>query len=296
MKVALKKKTALSLMLAVSLLGSATWNSASYACSAEEFLSSVCIMAMPRSGDFNGFTLANGKTLQVSQNTALYSLIGITYGGNQTAFQIPDLQGRVVIGSGTVSGLPAYLVGAKGGAVSVQLTSAQLPAHYHALTPNTATPPAVNGVVATVNASTMTATTTLSGLTTTTNLGGVNISGVASGLTLNASSGGNIGSDPTGKSLATTGGPTKIYSDATPSIAMNSKSIGGNLSLSIADGTTAPGAVSGGAAVTTLNGAPSVSISGVTNIAGTGLPVAIMPPYLVLNYYIAVQGLYPAFD
>jgi microcystin-dependent protein len=124
----------------------------------------------------------------------------------------------------------------------------------------------------------------------------VNVSGAASGLTLNASSGGNVGNDPTGKSLGTTGGPTKVYSDATPNIAMNSKSIGGTLSLTIANGTTAPGSVSGGTAVTTLNGAPTVSISGMTNITGSGAPVVIMPPYLALNYYIAVQGLYPSYQ
>jgi microcystin-dependent protein len=287
-------------MLVASLLGSATWSTASYACSAEEFISSVCIMAASRTDAFSGFTLANGASLPVNQYAALFSLIGNTYGGNQTAFLLPDLRGRVVVGTGIFTDSTGkqtqYLPGQKSGAISVQLTSAQLPAHNHTLTPNTATPPAVNGVVATVNASTMTATTTLSGLTTTTNLGGVNVSGAASGLTLNASSGGNIGNDPTGKSLATTGGPTKIYSDATPNIAMNSKSIGGNLSLTIASGTTAPGFVSGGTAVTTLNGAPSVSISGMTNITGSGMPVVTMPPYLALNYYIAIQGLYPSYD
>lgn len=302
MKLVLKRKSAISLVLAASLLGGATWSTAGYACSTEEFISSVCIMAAARTGSFNGFSLANGATLQVNQNAALYSLIGNTYGGNQTAFQLPDLRGRVVVGAGIFTD-PAgkttqYLPGQKGGAISVQLTSTQLPAHNHTLTPNTATPPNVNGVVATVNASTMTATTTLTGLTTTTNLGGVNLSGAASGLTLNASSGGNVGNDPTGKSLATTSGTTRIYSDATPGIAMNSKSIGGNLSLTIANGTTAPGSVSGGTAVTTLNGAPSVSISGITGIngPGTAAPVTTMPPYLAMYYYIAVQGVYPSFD
>jgi microcystin-dependent protein len=300
MNFVLRKKSATSLMLVVSLLGSAAWSTAGYACADGEFISSVCIMAATRSNDFSGFTLANGASLPVNQYAALYSLIGNTYGGNQTAFQLPDLRGRMVVGAGIYTdptGKTTYMPGQKGGAISVQLTSAQqLPAHNHTLSPNTATPPAVNGVAATVNASTMTATTTLTGLTTTTNLGGVNVSGAASGLTLNASSGGNVGNDPTGKSLGTTGGPTKVYSDATPNIAMNSKSIGGNLSLTIANGTTAPGSVSGGTAVTTLNGAPTVSVGGMTDITGTGGAVATMPPYVAMNYYIAVQGVYPSYE
>ena len=296
MKSALKKTYALPLALAASLLGSSTWSADSHACADGEFISSVCVMAAARTNAFNGFTLANGASLPVNQYAALFSLIGNTYGGNQTAFLLPDLRGRVVVGAGTDSTGNIYLPGQKGGAISVKLTSSQLPAHYHTLT--TVKPPAANGVLVTANAGTMTATTTLTGLTTTTNLGGVNVSGAASGLTLNASSGGNTGNDPAGKSLATTGGPTKIYSDATPSIAMNSKSIGGNLSLIIANGTTAPGSVNGGTAVTTLNGAPTVSISGMTDVAGSTVPapVVTMPPYLAMNYYIAVQGLYPNYE
>jgi microcystin-dependent protein len=78
---------------------------------------------------------------------------------------------------------------------------------------------------------------------------------------------------------------------------MAANSIGGNLSLTIANGTTAPGSVSGGTAATNLNGAPGVSIGGVTDVTGAGTSViTTMPPYVAMNYYIAVQGVYPSYD
>jgi microcystin-dependent protein len=78
----------------------------------------------------------NGQLLSISQYNALYSVIGTTYGGNgQTNFALPNLQGRLVIGTGTYTNPPdpvtSYAVGNQGGVIQVVLTDATMPAHGH---------------------------------------------------------------------------------------------------------------------------------------------------------------------
>lgn len=87
-----------------------------------------------------GWALCEGQTLQISQNTALFSLLGTNFGGNGTTnFKLPDLRGRVPIGVGTGVGLPTYSLGQQVGAATSILTTANLPAHTHAVSggPNT---------------------------------------------------------------------------------------------------------------------------------------------------------------
>ncbi|QMV19927.1 phage tail protein [Granulicella sp. 5B5] len=82
-----------------------------------------------------GWALCNGQTLPVAQNQALFSLLGVTYGGNGTTnFNLPDLQGRIPLHAGAGPGLPPYDIGQKGGVESMALTTAQLPPHTHAAT------------------------------------------------------------------------------------------------------------------------------------------------------------------
>jgi microcystin-dependent protein len=87
-----------------------------------------------------------GQQLQIQQNNALYSLLGTTFGGNgSTNFNLPDLQGRSIIGTGTSNGT-VYNSGNKAGAASVTLTANQLPAHVHPATVTAGTnwtPPSV---------------------------------------------------------------------------------------------------------------------------------------------------------
>ena len=83
-----------------------------------------------------GWALCDGQTLSISQYTALFSLLGTTFGGNgTTTFQLPDLQGRVAINPGNGAGLPGYVWGEKGGAPSMTLNANQLPAHSHSFAP-----------------------------------------------------------------------------------------------------------------------------------------------------------------
>jgi microcystin-dependent protein len=76
-----------------------------------------------------------GQMLSIAQYTALFSLLGTTYGGNgQTTFALPDLQGRIAIGQGTGPGLPPREMGESAGNVSVTMITANIPNHVHGLT------------------------------------------------------------------------------------------------------------------------------------------------------------------
>ena len=81
-----------------------------------------------------GWALCNGQILAISQNTALFSLLGTTYGGNgTTTFALPNLQGRAPMHWGTGPGLTPRSLGEVGGAATVTLLSTQMPAHTHTM-------------------------------------------------------------------------------------------------------------------------------------------------------------------
>jgi len=79
-----------------------------------------------------GWAQCNGQLLPISQNTALFSLLGTTYGGNgQSNFGLPNLQGAAPIGMGQGPGLSQYFEGQTGGSSSVTLVASQIPSHTH---------------------------------------------------------------------------------------------------------------------------------------------------------------------
>jgi microcystin-dependent protein len=79
-----------------------------------------------------GWAMCAGQILSIAQNTALFSLLGTTYGGNgQTTFALPDLRDRIAVSRGQGPGLSDYDQGAFGGAGVVTLTPSQLPPHTH---------------------------------------------------------------------------------------------------------------------------------------------------------------------
>src|SRR4051794_21579341 len=83
-----------------------------------------------------GWAFCNGQLLSIAQNTALFSLLGTTYGGDgQTTFALPNLQGRVPLHFGQGPGLSPYLLGQAIGVEGVALQTAQMPAHTHSYTP-----------------------------------------------------------------------------------------------------------------------------------------------------------------
>jgi microcystin-dependent protein len=78
------------------------------------------------------WALCNGTTLAVSQNTALFSLLGTNYGGNGTStFQLPNLTNRSPCSQGQGPGLTSRVIGETFGEDSVTLTQAEMPAHIH---------------------------------------------------------------------------------------------------------------------------------------------------------------------
>jgi microcystin-dependent protein len=85
------------------------------------------------------WAFCDGQLLPIAQNTALYSLLGVTYGGNGTTnFALPDLRGRVPLhvsgNDGAGNGLSRHTLGEQGGSESVTLLNSQMPMHNHSLT------------------------------------------------------------------------------------------------------------------------------------------------------------------
>lgn len=184
--------------------------------STEPFIGEVKLLAFnfpPR-----GYQTCQGQILSIAEYSALFALLGTTYGGNgQTTFALPDLQGRVPIGQGQGPGLPYYTIGEMAGNPTVTLTSANLPAHIHTLN----------------SARVSIASNETSG---------------SSNTSANAFPGNN---DSTG-----------VYAEtATPNTYM----------------------------------APGVAVvTGTTDQAGSNQAFDIMNPYLVMNYSIALEGIFPS--
>jgi microcystin-dependent protein len=84
-----------------------------------------------------GWAFCQGQLLPISQNTALFSLLGTNFGGDgDQTFGLPNLQGCVPIHWGQGTGLSSYFIGDTGGEISTTLLSSEMPAHTH--TPPTA--------------------------------------------------------------------------------------------------------------------------------------------------------------
>ena len=82
-----------------------------------------------------GWAFCDGQLLPISQNTALFSLLGTTFGGDgRTTFGLPDLRGRVACHVGTGAGLSPMSWGERSGVEAVTLTTNQMPAHAHSAT------------------------------------------------------------------------------------------------------------------------------------------------------------------
>jgi microcystin-dependent protein len=137
------------------------------------FIAQICIFG----GNFapRGWAFCQGQLLSISQFTALFSLLGTTYGGNgQTTFALPDLRGRIPVGPG----LSSFQLGEMGGVFNSTLTVNQIPQHTHfgsanvnvKSAPGNTVNPAnaiISGGIANSYASAANATGTLSGTTAT---------------------------------------------------------------------------------------------------------------------------------
>ena len=84
-----------------------------------------------------GWAFCNGQILPISQNTALFSLLGTTYGGDgKSTFALPNLQGCAPLHFGQGNGLSNYSLGQTGGESMVTLAPSQMPQHTHTATAN----------------------------------------------------------------------------------------------------------------------------------------------------------------
>jgi microcystin-dependent protein len=232
------------------------------ACTPDDYLSTICTMANTYAPQ--NMMQAAGQQLSVRAYTALFALLGINFGGDGVnTFNIPDLRGRVIVGVGQQPGGTLYTLGKFGGTESTVLTAAQLPAHVHPFVPG--------------------ATVSVTGTTVTFNNFPFSASGANLVLKATAGLGGSTTPGPNTGTLAQATGPTaKIYNGDVPSVPMTTGSISG----------TVNGTLNGAVPVTFAGGA---TISGGTgpNAGPPSFAVPTMPPYMALNYYIVVQGLYP---
>lgn len=190
------------------------------------------------------FAFCNGQQLSISQNAALFSLLGTTYGGNgQTTFALPNLQGRAPIHQGQLAGGSNYVLGEAAGVENTTILSSQMPVHNHqAVTTVNSTISTQPTAVTTINAFTQPPTRQTSPA------GGILTGG-----------------------LDSSSNPVNIYTTG---------------------GTAAT--LGTGAATTTLSGGAIASPATTTiGTAGGSLPLSILQPFLVLNYVIALYGIFP---
>lgn len=103
----------------------------------ENFLGQIIMFA--GNYDIQGYISCRGQLMSIANYSALFSLLGTTYGGDgQVTFALPNLQGRMPIGQGNGSGLPSYEYGEMGGTNQTTLIITNLPAHNHPVTFNSA--------------------------------------------------------------------------------------------------------------------------------------------------------------
>ena len=110
----------------------------------DDTLASITMFA----GSFapRGSYAAQGQVMPIAQNTALFSLLGANYGGDgRSTFALPNAQGRVLTGAGYTSALTGHGVGDQYGTATTQLSTANLPAHSHAVVGGEPTAPAGGG-------------------------------------------------------------------------------------------------------------------------------------------------------
>jgi len=208
------KRTSIVSLCASLVLVAASLNSQP-ARASEPFVAEIIMFG----GNFapRGWALTDGQLLPISQNQALFSILGTTFGGDgRTSFGLPDLRGRVPMHAGTGPGLATRRLGQKGGAQSATLGIANLPSHNH---PGSAVTSALQATSASSNTG-----------------------------------------DPDGNALANTGN-SRVYNNSAPNVSMH-----------------------------------AASITNTTTIAaqGGGQSFSIEQPYQVVNFIIALVGVFPS--
>jgi len=265
-----------SLGLAIAGGMLATLSAPALACSSEPLLGSICVVTYVRGCPY-GFLPADGRTLQINQNSALYALIGTTFGGNgSTTFNLPNLNGRVPVGVGPATQIAGQqptstvTMGQYRGAEGNVLTTAQLPPHSHPATFTPTTGPASVTIPAQAGSGAITATATTD---------------VVPGST-------GIDPAPSVTNYYLTGVTGSANGPVTTTEPGTNKSTLVGTHVSVDTSTYKPAIPQQTANVTTVTGgAVAVGVS-----PGGGSAVSSLPPQLGLWHCIATQGLFPSFD
>lgn len=266
----LKRKIAAATLLA---MGTA-WSGASYACSSEPLVGSICIMASPKT--MTGYRIANGDLMAIAPNPALFSIIGNTFGGDgRNTFALPDLRGRTVIGAGAYAGAEngGYVYGQSYGQLSAALSPAQIPLHAHTFTSESM------NLTGDVDTSAVGFTTTYSSAPS------LDLQLMAAAPTTGTPPPDLTNLPSTSTTLGSPTSAVKIYSSNAPSIKLHKDSI---------KFAFAPGQMK-----TVMAGKlvmKNVVVTGTIGATGGSAPVSKLPPSLALTYQIAVMGLYPPFE
>lgn len=186
------------------------------------------------------WSYCQGQVMSIAENTALFSLIGTMYGGDgQQTFNLPDLRGRVPVGTGSGPGLTYVDIAEAAGSESYSLLTTQMPMHTHMVTSGSSgLIPLTGAITATMNVNSNTGTLN--------NPSGNYLAGFAGGLYATSA-------DTTGSKLSSN-------------------------------------------AITMASNNLTVNLSGIqiTPTGGGGQPINKMMPFLVLNYIICVEGIYPS--
>jgi microcystin-dependent protein len=258
------------------------------------------ILPWPLNWAPEGWVLCNGQVLQVNQYQALYSLLGNTYGGTApSTFAVPDMRGRVPLGMGVSQEGTTYPLAQKNGFETTTIGVANMPAHSHdasftgtfsngSISNGTISNGAIsNGSIS--NGAISNGTISNGSCSVDVNLPNNAVNNVA----------GNSNTPGTNSVLAiakTQGTSTNVnmYSTNTPNITLGDDSV------------TATGTVTGdvtgdvtgtvtGNVTGTVTGNVSGSVGGTVTVenSGGGQPVSNMQPYIVLNYIMCTNGIYP---
>jgi microcystin-dependent protein len=204
----------------------------------------------------SGWMMCQGQLLPISQYSALFSLLGTTYGGNGTTnFALPDLRGRTLVGAGQGPGLSPVIQGeifgtqsatvSVTGSAAVTIDAAHLPKHTHPVS---------------IPSSQLSATSTLYATS-----AGPGLTAPGDGAAL-----GNTGSGPASAAIYVSNG-------AAPNVALNNASV----KTTIPDVNATSGENAGG----------SGTIAAPVNATGQ---VSVAPPSLGINYVICLNGIYPS--
>jgi microcystin-dependent protein len=248
------------------------------------------ILPWPMNWAPEGWVLCNGQILQVNQYQALYSLIGNVYGGTApTTFGVPDLRGRVPLGMGLSQEGTTYQLAQKNGFETTTIGITNMPVHDHAAS--------FSGVFSNGSISNGSISN-----------GAISNGSISNGTISNGSSTVNVNLPKNAASSATvntnvpttnsvlgvartsTNLPVNIYSNSAPDITLGDDSV------------TATGTVTGdvtgtvtGNVTGTVTGSVTGSVGGTVTVEnnGAGQPISNMQPYLVLNFIMCTNGIYP---